>query len=67
LTADQKRRIHQRDLATELQAQGLARYGTGSGAEDDDREIQIKKFESYKKDASLPKEVKNMRVTSSPC
>lgn len=58
-----KRKMHQKELAAQKQAEGLARFGEGADKEKDERKAVFRKFESYKTDAKLPKEVKNLRVS----
>lgn len=57
---------HQRDLHTALQEQGLAKYseeGDGTGRNE---QKSWKRFQSYKGEAGLPREVENLRVSARP-
>ena len=54
---------HQRELHTQRQREGLARYseeGSGTGNKEGKT---WKRFQSYKGEAGLPKEVENLRVS----
>jgi nucleosome binding factor SPN SPT16 subunit len=61
-SASQKIAEHQAELHTQLQKEGLAKYseaGEGSGGKEGQG---WKKFQSYKGEAALPKEVESLRV-----
>ncbi|RUS30293.1 hypothetical protein BC938DRAFT_479592 [Jimgerdemannia flammicorona] len=60
-STEHKRKMHQKELAAQKQAEGLARFGDGADKEKDEKKAVFRKFESYKSDAKLPKEVKNLR------
>lgn len=56
---------HQRELHTQRQTEGLARYseeGQGTGTKEGK---SWKRFQSYKGEAGLPKEVESLRVSQS--
>ena len=56
---------HQRDLHAQLHKNGLAKYsesGSGAGGKEGQG---WKKFQSYKGELGLPKEVENLRVSTS--
>lgn len=53
---------HQRELHQHLQAGGLERYSEGGGGLAGKEGKTWKRFQSYKGEAGLPKEVESMRV-----
>ncbi|KAF9426598.1 FACT complex subunit spt16 [Podila epigama] len=59
---DQTRKEHQKMLAEQKHAEGLKRYGDGGSLKKDDQKSVFRKFESYKRDTALPKEVNNLRI-----
>lgn len=68
VTADQRRREHQQQLAQQVQAAGAARFaakGDGDDSATGGKAAQariVRKFESYKKEGQLPREVKECRI-----
>lgn len=60
--SEQRRKDHQAELARQKQAEGLARFGDGVDHQTSQREAVFRKFESYKRDTALPKEVKELKV-----
>ncbi|KAG0046982.1 FACT complex subunit spt16 [Gryganskiella cystojenkinii] len=56
------RKEHQKLLAEQKHAEGLERYGDGGSLKKDDQRAAFRKFESYKRDTALPKEVSNLRI-----
>lgn len=65
-TAQQKLKEHQKELHAQRQERGLERFrgeedGDGAG----EKKRQIKRFESYKREDQLPKEVARRRVSQS--
>ncbi|KAK9717864.1 FACT complex subunit spt16, variant 2 [Basidiobolus ranarum] len=61
-SSEQKRKNHQKELAEQIQVEGLARFSGGKEENQDDKKVTFKKFESYKRETLLPKEVKELRV-----
>lgn len=55
---------HQRELHQHLQAGGLERYSEGGGGLAGKEGKTWKRFQSYKGEAGLPREVESMRVSS---
>ncbi|KAI0340514.1 FACT complex subunit SPT16 [Trametopsis cervina] len=53
---------HQRELHQKLQADGLARFSEGGGGLAGKEGKTWKRFQSYKGEAGLPKEVENIRI-----
>ena len=53
---------HQRELHQQLQNDGLARFSEGGGGLAGKEGKTWKRFQSYKGEAGLPREVENMRV-----
>lgn len=59
---EQSRKEHQKVLADQKHAEGLKRYGDAGSLKKDDQKSVFRKFESYKRDTALPKEVNNLRI-----
>lgn len=59
---EQKRKEHQKQLHAQKQAEGLAKYSGAAGNGQDENKPVFKKFESYRSEAKLPHEVKNLQV-----
>ncbi|TFK83944.1 FACT complex subunit SPT16 [Polyporus arcularius HHB13444] len=53
---------HQRELHTKLHQEGLARFSEGSGGTGGKEGKGWKRFQSYKGEAALPREVENLRI-----
>ncbi|KAK6094527.1 FACT complex subunit spt16 [Batrachochytrium dendrobatidis] len=61
-TAEQRRRLHQKQLAQSRQEEGLSRY---SENKDDKLKVQqavFRKFESYRKDSQLPRNINELKI-----
>jgi nucleosome binding factor SPN SPT16 subunit len=56
---------HQSDLHAQLQKRGLEKYSEEGGARDGQEGKQWKRFQSYKGEAGLPKEIEDLRVRTS--
>ncbi|KAB8356399.1 hypothetical protein FH972_023982 [Carpinus fangiana] len=56
------RREHQKELHGKKQAQGLERYGKGTGSLNGTDEKKFKTFDSYKRDNQFPSRVKDMII-----
>ncbi len=54
---------HQRELHQKLQSEGLAKYSEGGGGLGGKEGKTWKRFQSYKGEAGLPREVESMRVS----
>lgn len=61
-TDEQRRRDHQKVLATKLQEQGLARFPDGAQIGNGTTTAVAKKFESYRRENQLPAAIKNLRI-----
>ncbi|KAI9304410.1 FACT complex subunit-domain-containing protein [Cunninghamella echinulata] len=61
-TKEQRRKEHQKQLFAQKHADGLARFSEDQQAGDDDRKPVFRKFESYRSEAKLPREVKDLRI-----
>ncbi|KAJ3198628.1 FACT complex subunit spt16 [Entophlyctis luteolus] len=61
MTAEQRRALHQKELAEARHAEGLARFAEGGEAKLMEK-AQFRKFECYKKDTLLPKSVEQLRI-----
>ena len=59
---EEKRRNHQKLLAKLKQDEGLARFKKGGEAEKVEQRPVIRKFESYRKDAQLPRGIFELKV-----
>ncbi|KAI0080592.1 FACT complex subunit SPT16 [Panus rudis PR-1116 ss-1] len=53
---------HQRELHEKLQQEGLARFSGGGGGTSGKEGKGWKRFQSYKGEAALPREVENLRI-----
>lgn len=62
MSAEQRRRIHQKALAEQKHQEGLARYADkGSQSKSDEKQV-FKRFDSYKKETQLPNETRDLKV-----
>jgi nucleosome binding factor SPN SPT16 subunit len=61
-----RRKQHQRDLATRRQEEGMEKYSGEGGAGGNNREKQWRRFESYVKDSQLPEAVAGQKVRFFP-
>ncbi|KAF9916544.1 FACT complex subunit spt16, partial [Lobosporangium transversale] len=59
---DQARKEHQKMLADQKQAEGLEKYGEAGSLVKDNQKSVFRKFESYKRESALPKEVGSLRI-----
>ena len=59
---DQSRKEHQKLLADQKHAEGLERYGDAGSLKKDNAKSVFRKFESYKRESALPKEVSSLRI-----
>ncbi|KAF9174824.1 FACT complex subunit spt16 [Mortierella sp. AD011] len=59
---DQARKEHQKMLAEQKHSEGLERYGDGGSLKKDNQKSVFRKFESYKRESALPKEVSSLRI-----
>ncbi|GAA6022046.1 hypothetical protein JCM10207_001030 [Rhodosporidiobolus poonsookiae] len=57
-----RRKQHQRDLATRRQEEGLEKYSGEGGGGGNNREKQWRRFESYVKDSQLPEAVGGQKI-----
>ncbi len=55
---------HQRELHARLHQEGLARFSEGGGGTGGKEGKGWKRFQSYKGEAALPREVEDLRVTT---
>ena len=60
--AEQRRKEHQKELAQRRQQQGLENHKSSTGDQNGVTEKKFKRFESYKRDAQLPSQVKDLVV-----
>ncbi|CAO3594139.1 unnamed protein product [Absidia cylindrospora] len=61
-TKEQKRKDHQKDLLAQKLADGLKRYSEETQNDTDDNKAVFRKFESYRSEAKLPREVRDLRI-----
>ncbi|ORZ24132.1 FACT complex subunit-domain-containing protein [Absidia repens] len=61
-TKEQKRKDHQKDLLAQKLADGLKRYSEETQNDMDDNKAVFRKFESYRSEAKLPREVRDLRI-----
>ncbi|KAI9473599.1 MAG: FACT complex subunit-domain-containing protein [Benjaminiella poitrasii] len=59
---EQKRREHQKQLFAQKLAEGLAKFSESSGTGDGEEKPIFRKFESYRSDAKLPHEVRDLKI-----
>ncbi|KAG2172843.1 hypothetical protein INT43_000193, partial [Umbelopsis isabellina] len=59
---EQKRKAHQKELAAQKLADGLKRFSENAENNAGDQKPVFRRFESYKSDAKLPKETKDLRI-----
>lgn len=62
-SAQQKMKEHQKELHQGRQERGIEKYSNDGDKDGNDNEKRIKKFESYKREDQLPKEVARKRVS----
>ncbi|KAJ3295188.1 FACT complex subunit spt16 [Borealophlyctis nickersoniae] len=62
LSNEQRRREHQKMLARQKQEEGLKRFSNGTGGGPSTEKAAFKKYESYKKEALLPRNVGDMQI-----
>jgi len=62
MTADQRRRLHQQQLAAQKQSEGLSRFSGGKGASQTQVKTIFKRVESYRKESQLPKQIRSLQV-----
>ena len=60
--AENKRKGHQKELASKKQKEGLARFAEATGDKNGTEVKKFKRFESYKRDNQFPLKVKNLEV-----
>ncbi|KAI9352706.1 FACT complex subunit-domain-containing protein [Obelidium mucronatum] len=61
MTNEQRRTLHQKELADARHAEGLARYSEGGAAKALEK-AAFRKFECYRKETLLPKAVEQLRI-----
>jgi len=59
---EQKRKAHQKELAAQKLAEGLKRFSENADTNVGEQKAVFRRFESYKSDAKLPKESKDLRI-----
>jgi nucleosome binding factor SPN SPT16 subunit len=59
---DAKRRLHQRELASKKQKEGLARFAESTNGQNGSEIKTFKKFESYKRDNQFPLKIRNLEI-----
>ncbi|KAG0220695.1 FACT complex subunit spt16 [Mortierella sp. GBA43] len=59
---DQTRKEHQKLLAEKKHSEGLERYAGSGSLKKDNQKSVFRKFESYKRESALPKEVSSLRI-----
>ncbi|KAJ3071143.1 FACT complex subunit spt16 [Podochytrium sp. JEL0797] len=61
MTNEQRRSLHQKELADQRHAEGLARFSEGGAAKELEK-AAFRKFECYRKETLLPKAVEQLRI-----
>lgn len=59
---EQKRKEHQKQLFAQKQAEGLAKFSSADGTDGNEDRPVFRKFESYRSEAKLPREVRDLKV-----
>jgi nucleosome binding factor SPN SPT16 subunit len=59
---EMKRRAHQKQLAEARQNEGLKKFSGKTDGVDKEEKAVFRKFEAYRKDANLPKQIADLRV-----
>lgn len=59
---ESKRKLHQAELFEKIQSEGIARYAGDAEGSSEKTVAVFKKFESYRKDMPLPKNVSQLKV-----
>lgn len=59
---EQKRKEHQKKLFAQKLAEGLAKFSGQSGTDQDENKPKFRKFESYRSESKLPREVRDLKV-----
>ncbi|KAI9199412.1 FACT complex subunit-domain-containing protein [Polychytrium aggregatum] len=62
IAPEQRRKIHQKQLAEQKRKEGIARFAERAKNADGTEAPIFKKFESYRKEAQLPKEVQSCKI-----
>ncbi|KAI3637175.1 hypothetical protein MIR68_004881 [Amoeboaphelidium protococcarum] len=62
VNSEQLRRKHQKQLLTQRVQEGMNRYGDVEGGNADAQRQVFRRYESYKKESQVPKEVRNCRI-----
>lgn len=62
MTNEQKRAIHQKQLAQKLQDDGISRFGSGEDGSKAMEKAIFRKFACYRKEALLPKNVEDLKI-----
>lgn len=60
--AEQKRRLHQKELQAKKQKEGLARFADSTNSQNGGEIKKFKRFESYKRDNQFPTKVRNLEI-----
>jgi nucleosome binding factor SPN SPT16 subunit len=63
LTNEQKRNLHQKQLAEQRNSEGKIRFGEGGDKAKSLEKATFKKFECYRKESLLPKGLDQLRVS----
>ena len=63
MSNEERRKLHQKQLAKARQEDGLARYSGEKEGNVAERKVMFRKFESYRKEGLLPRNVSDLRVS----
>ncbi|KAI8915126.1 FACT complex subunit-domain-containing protein [Entophlyctis helioformis] len=61
-TSEQKRRLHQKQLAKQRHDEGISRFSDGKDGKQQVKKAIFSKFDSYKKESQLPSNISEMRI-----
>ncbi|OBZ84460.1 FACT complex subunit spt16 [Choanephora cucurbitarum] len=59
---EQRRKEHQKQLFAQKLAEGLAKFSESSGQDGGEKKPVFRKFESYRSEAKLPREVRSLKI-----
>ncbi|KAJ1548240.1 FACT complex subunit spt16 [Nowakowskiella sp. JEL0078] len=62
MSAEQKRKLHQRELLAQKNREGLARFENGNDKGQAKVAASFKRFESYRKESELPPTVRDLKI-----
>ncbi|KAJ1332545.1 hypothetical protein BSLG_008847 [Batrachochytrium salamandrivorans] len=61
-TTEQRRKLHQKELAQSRQNEGLSRYSENKDGKQKVQQAVVRRFESYRKESQLPRNIGELRI-----